>query len=127
MDSLCGNGVHHQEWARRGVILSWKYVVRPVCPFTAPEGTPEEVAVNSLPGRFWASPETVPEVPNGPDGSTAEISGVTITSGVSTGDDTTSTLMWEDPETGAAFCLRGELEKSDLLRMAESVEGKTRP
>ena len=127
MDSLRGNGVYHQEWARRGVILSWKYVVQPVCPFTAPEGTPEEVAVNGLPGRFWASPETVPEGSDGPDGSTAEISGVTITSGVGTGDDTTSTLMWEDPETGAAFCLRGELEKSDLLRMAESVERKTRP
>ena len=80
-----------------------------------------------LRGRFWASPETVPEGSDGPDGSTAEISGVTITSGVSAGDDTTSTLMWEDPETGTAFCLRGELEKSDLLRMAESVERKTRP
>ena len=30
--------------------------------------------------------------------------------------------MWEDPETNTAFCLRGALEKSDLLRMAESVK-----
>ena len=122
IDGLRGNGVCHREWVRRGVILSWKYVVRPACPFTVPEGTPEEVTVNGLPGRFWASLETVPEVPGGPDDSMSEIDGVTITAGVSTGDDTNSTLMWEDPETGAVFYLRGELEKSDLLRMAESVK-----
>ena len=52
-----------------------------------------------------------------------------ITAGVSSApeEEITSTLMWEDPETGAAFCLRGELEKSDLLRMAESVRRRETP
>lgn len=127
IDSLYGNGVYHQEWARRGVILSWKYVVQPACPFTAPEREPESVTVNGLPGRFWASLETASEVPDRPDDFTSDVNGVTIISGVSTGDDTSSTLMWEDPETGAAFCLQGELERADLLRMAESVRRKTSP
>ncbi len=118
--NVYGNGAYHQEWARRGVTLSWRYVVSPPCPFTDPEGTPEEVTVNGLPGRFWASPEE-PETPEGPDESVTQFGDVTITVGTAPGEETTSTLMWEDPETGAAFCLRGELEKSGLLRMAESV------
>lgn len=125
LESLYGNGTYHQEWARRGVLLSWQYVVRPACPFTAPEGEPEEVTVDGLPARFWASKET--PTSDGPDSFVSGIGGVTIVSGVSTGDDTNSTLMWEDPETGAAFCLRGELGKDDLLRMAESVRQRESP
>lgn len=126
IDGLYGNGAYRQEWTRRGVTLSWRYVVRPPCPFTAPEGEPETLTVSGLPGRFWASRET-PEVPDGPDGSTAHIGGVTITASTSPAEETTSTLLWEDPETGAAFCLRGELEKDSLLRMAESVRQKETP
>lgn len=126
IDGLCGNGAYHQEWARRGVTLSWQYVVQPPCPFTAPEGEPETVTVSGLPGRFWASREE-PEVPDGPDGSTAQFGDITITASTSPAEETISTLMWEDPETGTAFCLKGELEKSDLLRMAESVRQKEAP
>lgn len=124
MDGLYGNGACRQEWVRRGIILSWQYVVRPPCPLTTPEGEPEAVTVNGLPGRFWAGREE-PETSHGPGDSTAQIGGVTITAGVSPAEETTSTLMWEDPETGAVFCLAGELEKSDLLRMAESVTKKS--
>lgn len=120
MDGLYGNGACHQEWVRRGVTLSWQYVVRPPCPFTVPEETPEAVAVNGLPGRFWASPEE-PEPPEEPDDSVTQFGDVTITASTSPGEETTSILIWEDPETGAAFCIKGELGKSDLLRMAESV------
>lgn len=116
-----GNGVFHQEWVRRGVILSWQYLVDPVCPFAAPEGTPEEITVGGLPGRFWACREASPGNPGGPDDSVMQFGDVTITTGSSPAEETVSTLMWEDPETNTAFCLRGELGKSDLLRMAESV------
>ena len=126
MDSPRGNGAFRQEWVRRGAILSWQYLVRPPCPFAAPEGAPEEVTVNGLPGRFWASPEE-PEVSEGPDNSVTQFGDITMTVGTAPGEETTSTLMWEDPETGAAFCLRGELEKSDLLRMAESVRRRETP
>lgn len=126
IDGLYGNGAYHQEWTRRGVTLSWQYVVQPPCPFTVPEGEPEAVTVNGLPGRFWASRET-PEVPDGPDGSTAQLGGITITASTSPAEETTSTLMWEDPETGTAFCLKGELGRDGLLRMAESVRQKEPP
>ena len=76
--------------------------------------------------RFWASPEE-PEVSEGPDNSVTQFGDITMTVGTAPGEETTSTLMWEDPETGAAFCLRGELEKSDLLRMAESVRRRETP
>ena len=101
MDSPRGNGAFRQEWVRRGAILSWQYLVRPPCPFAAPEGAPEEVTVNGLPGRFWASPEE-PEVSEGPDNSVTQFGDITMTVGTAPGEETTSTLMWEDPETGAA-------------------------
>lgn len=129
ISSSYGNGVFYQDWARQGVLLSWRYVIRPACPFAPPEGEAEVVTVNGLPGRFWASLEEVPEVPDGPDESIKQIgdTGVIVSMGVSPGIDTCSTLMWEDPETGAAFLLVGELERDDLLRMAESVQRKEAP
>ncbi len=122
MDMPLGNGAACQQWVRRGVTLSWQYLVDPACPFTAPEEAPEEVTIGSLPGRFWASQEEIPEVSGAPDDSVVHFG--SITAGVSSApeEEITSTLMWEAPETNTAFCLRGALEKSDLLRMAESVK-----
>lgn len=127
MGGLYGNGAFQQDWAQRGVLLSLQYVVCPACPFAAPEGEAEEVDVNGLPGRFWAGPEGPPEDTGGEDNSVSEIGDVVIVSAVSAGNGIGSTLMWEDPETETAFCLKGELGKSDLLRMAESIKRKETP
>lgn len=124
--SSAGNGVFQQEWSRNGVLTTWQYIDQPVCPFHVPEGRVEEAVVNGRPARYWANQEEAPEPDGGPDPYVIEAGGVTIVAG-SGSESTSGTLMWEDPETGTAFCLTGELSRGTLIKMAESVQRREPP
>ena len=82
---------------------------------TAPVRTPETVTVRGVEARLWLGDPSA--------------SGATVTSSVSgktveiPTENTWSTLIWTDPETGICFRIKGgKLSKETILRMAESVE-----
>lgn len=121
MDRSAGSGVFQQNWSRNGVLTTWQYIARPICPFFVPEGTEEAVTVNGRPARYWANQEEIPEAEEGADPFVVEAGGATIVVGGGSAA-TSGTLMWEDPETGTAFRLTGELSREALIQMAESVQ-----
>lgn len=123
-------GAAEEAWTYNRTMLTWQYITDPVCPFTTPDGEPEEVTVRGLTGWYWAGEDTETEesvdsfTVNGEpvSGSTVTIGDVIIMAG---GDaDEPGTLVWTDPETNTAFLLEGALDREDLLHMAESVTEK---
>lgn len=121
MDQSAGTGVFQQNWSRNGVLATWQYIVRPICPFDLPEGTEEAVTVGGRPARYWANQEEIPEAKEGAGPFVVEAGGATIVVGGGSAA-TSGTLMWEDLETGTAFRLTGELSRETLIQMAESVQ-----
>ena len=122
-------GAVERVWASEAERYSvyWLYTAETV---ETPAGTPEEVTVNGVPGRYW-----VPTDPEGPGIRCLEGGG----SGVSfddsipirgpgefyiPGDGQKGTLVWTDPATGVTHRLYGCLDRDSLLRMAESVTAK---
>lgn len=84
-------------------------------PLTTPEGTPETITVQGVQAQLWLGD--------------AKAEGTVVISSVSgktveiPNNNTWSTLMWTDPETGICFCIKGnKLTKEAMLRMAESAE-----
>ena len=124
-------GAAQEVWTFSETSLTWRYITDPLCPFALPDGVPEEVTVGDLTGQYWAAEEafepsepaktTVNGEPVENSGSTIEVGGVTISISGSPEDDQTGTLVWTDPDTDTVFFLEGALDRSDLMRMAESV------
>lgn len=83
-------------------------------PLNAPARTPETVTVRGVQARLWLGDpnKTGTVVTSSVSGKTAEIPT----------EETWSTLIWTDPETGICFRIQGsKLPKETMLRMAESV------
>lgn len=112
-------GAAMEEWMDNGVILTWQYVIDPVCSFRTPEGEPEELSLDGGENAwYWAPTEPVPEeAPAGQD-EPIEVGGVVISSGVFS-PDSNGTLIWEKDD--AMFYLSAPLMKEDLIAMAERV------
>ena len=83
-------------------------------PLAVPERTPEEVTVRGLPARLWLGDPSAK--------GTAVISPVSGKTAELPTEETLSTLLWTDPETGVCFRIQGaRLPAETMLRMAESV------
>lgn len=83
-------------------------------PLSAPKGTPEAVTVQGVPARLWRGDQTAE--------GTVLASAVTGKVVELPNEDTWSTILWTDPETGLHFSLQGhKLPKEVMLRMAQSV------
>lgn len=83
-------------------------------PLAAPEREPQAVTVQGVEAKLWlGDPKAKGTVVSG------TVSGEVVE--IPT-EETWSTLLWTDPETGIHFRLKGsKLSKADMLRMAESV------
>lgn len=113
-------GVGEWTWLKNHTQLDLLYVNDPICPFTVPSRTPEEVTVNGLPGLFWPSTTSTEEW-------FAEIAVEQLSPDavITCGTEEVAVLTWEDPETSTIFRLRGVAEKEEMLRTAESVTKKS--
>mgnify|MGYP000014186409 FL=1 len=113
-------GAATEEWMEGGVILTWQYVIDPVCAFRTPEGEPEELTLaGGETAWYWAPTEPIPEeAPAGQD-EPIEVGGVVISSGVFS-PDSNGTLIWEKDD--AMFYLSAPLIKEDLIAMAQRVQ-----
>lgn len=79
-----------------------------------PEGTPETVTVQGVQGQLWLGDANAKGI-----AVTSPITGKTVELPT---EDTWSTLIWTDPETGICFRVQGnKLPKETMLRMAESA------
>lgn len=137
-ENLRRNADGEERALQYGETIALQYVQDPPCPFRVPPGTPEEVSVNGLSGRFWSDEQDRPGDPAGHliingeivegdltdvDGVPMirkEINGVTVTFG-DVPRRRYATLAWTDPETNTAFRLRGTADKETLLEIAECV------
>lgn len=99
-------------------VFSWMYAAETAGSLAEPEGTAKAVRIGDVIGCYWG-----PSDPDaGGSGIRIQISGSSGTQTMTIADEAQKgTVLWRDPETGITFRISGDLEKDDLLRMAESV------
>lgn len=99
-------------------VFHWMYAAETAGSLAKPEGTAEAVRIGDVIGCYWGPP--APDA--GGSGIKIQISGSSGTQTMTIADEAQKgTVLWTDPETGITFRISGDLEKDDLLRMAESV------
>ena len=124
-------GAAEGRWSLHQTSLTWRYMIDPICPFVLPEGTPEEILLDSgLTAQYWAAQEpaesgsttiTVGGEEIEFSDNTIVIGDVTIGMSGDSPAEQTGTLVWSDPETNTFFLLEGPLGRQDLVKIAQSI------
>lgn len=124
-DSAVTADTAYEVWMKDGMGLTWLYSAGSVA---VPDGTPRTVAMDGGTARFWAAREPYQKesgsmTVNGQpvEGSSATVSGVTISSGTIPGvnSDDVNILLWT--REGITFRLQSVLDRDTMIRIAENV------
>lgn len=106
--------VREQFHLADGTICTWMYAAESVGPLAKPSGVPKPVEICGTKGIYWGAENPA-------------ASGIMIGSGDSikiynpSGLGKESTLLWVDPGTNISFRIQGQLEKEELLKIAENI------